>query len=101
MRADRSQSTLILVLKKKRFILKKIITIFILAQGLIGCSLMSSTGEFASNNKTEYLHSRNSQGLLISKPLSDANISDFYQLSNQTTQVTGISIKPPVIRTSE
>lgn len=80
--------------------MKKNIAIFILIQGFTACSQIS-TAEFASNNKFEYLHSRNGQGLIIPKPLSDANISDFYLLPNQTSSIKVISIKPPVIQASE
>ncbi len=80
-----------------RFILKRIVTIFIFLQALSGCALLPSS-EFSSNDTHEYLHSRNGQNLVINQPLTDSNISDFYQLPNQTKPAK-ISIKPPVIPT--
>ena len=81
----------------KRFILKKIVTICILLQGLAGCELLPSA-EFASNDKYEYLHSKNGNSMVIEKPLTNANISDFYVLPENTKQPAKVSIKPPVVR---
>ena len=77
------------------------ILVCVVAQALTGCSLIPHTEEFASNYKSAYLHSKNGQNLVIPKPLSDANLSDFYQLPNQSASVLVISIKPPMIRASE
>lgn len=79
--------------------MKKIIIIFMMLQGLEGCDFFPSS-EFSSNNKSEYLHSKNGPNLVINKPLSDSNISDFYQLQNQTRPAK-ISIKPPVVHTND
>ncbi len=75
--------------------MKKIVTIFVFLQALSGCALLPSA-EFSSNDTHEYLHSRNGQNLVINRPLTASNISNFYQLPNQTKPAK-ISIKPPVI----
>ncbi len=75
--------------------MKKIVTIFVFLQALSGCALLPSA-EFSSNDTHEYLHSRNGKNLGINRPLTDSNISNFYQLPNQTKPAK-ISIKPPVI----
>lgn len=82
-----------------RFILKKVITIFMVLPTLAGCGLLPS-GEFSSNDKHQYLHSKNGQNIVVNRPLTDSNMSDFYQLPNQTKPAK-ISIKPPVIQSSE
>lgn len=74
--------------------MKKIVIIFALS-GLTACRLLPNA-EFDSNNKSQYLHSRNGANLVISPPLSDQNISDFYQLPTQNKPAK-ISISAPVI----
>ena len=66
---------------------------------LVGCSMLPSS-EFSSNDKHEYLHSKNGQNIVVNRPLTDSNMSDFYQLPNQMKPAK-ISIKPPVIHPSE
>ena len=66
---------------------------------LTGCSQFSSS-EFSSNNKKDYLHAKNGPNLVINQPLSDDNISDFYQLPDQR-KIATISIKPPVVQTKD
>ncbi|MCR9191240.1 MAG: hypothetical protein NXI01_01080 [Gammaproteobacteria bacterium] len=62
--------------------------------GLSGCNGLLSNTEFASNNETQYLKSKNGKDLVVKPPLSSENISDFYRLPNQT-QAAKVSIKPP------
>lgn len=76
-----------------------LITIF--GQLCAGYSFFPHTGEFDSNYKSAYLHSKNGSNLIIPKPLTDANLSDFYLLPNQTTSVLVISTNPPIVKTSE
>lgn len=68
--------------------------------GLVGCFSFFSNNEFASNNKKDYLHSKNGTQLVINKPLTDVNTSDFYQLPDQN-KIATISIKPPVVQTRD
>ena len=75
--------------------MKKIVPVYICCHLLCCCSLLSSD-EFSSNYKQAYLHSKNGQYLVIPPPLTDANVSNFYQLPNQT-KLAKISIKPPII----
>lgn len=77
--------------------MKKIITICILLQGLAGCELLPSS-EFASNDKHEYLHSKNGKSMVIEQPLTNENISDFYVLPENNNRPAKVSIKPPVVR---
>ncbi|PJD91501.1 MAG: hypothetical protein CK424_06750 [Legionella sp.] len=66
-----------------------------LSSMLAGCQILSTT-EYATNNRDQYLQSRNGPGLVIPKPLSDSNISEFYRLPDQT-QPARIGITPPVV----
>ncbi len=79
--------------------MKKIFISYLILTGLVGCGLMPS-GEFSSNNKKDYLRSKNGPNLVINKPLTDANTSDFYQLPDQK-KIATISIKPPVVQTRD
>ena len=81
------------------FILKKISIVLMVLSTLTGCGLLPSA-EFSSNDKHEYLHSKNGKNIVVNPPLTDANMSDFYQLPNQTKPAK-ISIKPPVIHTGD
>lgn len=60
---------------------------------LAGCDFISKT-EYASNDKLQYLKSRNGPDLVIPPPLSGSNISAFYRLPDQT-QHAKVAINPP------
>lgn len=60
---------------------------------LSGCGFLSTT-EYASNDKSQYLKSKNGPDLVIAEPLTAQNISDFYRLPDQTNAAK-ISIRPP------
>jgi len=63
---------------------KFFVCLFGLSLGLSGCNGLLSNSEFASNNETQYLKSKNGKDLVVKPPLSSDNISDFYRLPNQT-----------------
>ncbi|ARG98040.1 hypothetical protein [Legionella micdadei] len=68
--------------------MKKIALLLISAQLLAACSAYTSNGE------KQYLQSRNGPKVVVPPPLTDANISHFYDLPNQT-QSAQVGIVPP------
>lgn len=60
---------------------------------LSGCSVFNPT-QYASSEKKQYMKSQNGPNLVVPQPLSTSNISDFYQLPDQT-QPANVSIVPP------
>ncbi len=56
--------------------------------------LLPSCSHYASNGEKQYLLSRNGATLVIPPPLTDNNISHFYDLPQQN-QNAKVSIAPP------
>ncbi len=50
---------------------------------------------FASNNKTQYLESKNAPDLVVEKPLTASNLSGFYRLP-PAPKHPKVDILPPV-----
>ena len=72
--------------------MKKIVVLVFLL-GLLG----SCSSQFATNGERLYMTSQNGPGLKVPPPLTDMNISPFYNLPNQENRNLGVSIKPPVV----
>lgn len=71
-----------------RFVVKKIAVISSLLL-ISACSM-----HYGSNGETLYLASRNGPNLVVPAPLTDTDISHFYELPNQNQPAT-VSIVPP------
>lgn len=69
--------------------MKKLSFMLIGVLALVGCS------RYSSNAETLYLTSRNGEKSAVPPPLTDANISHFYDLPPQTKDPR-VSIVPPV-----
>jgi uncharacterized lipoprotein len=69
---------------------KKLSVLLLVLTALAGCS-----SSYYSNAEEEYLRSRNGEKLVVPPPLTNANISYFYNLPPQT-QDARVSIAPPV-----
>lgn len=69
--------------------MKKISCIILTAGWLTACS-----SYYTSNGEKQYLESRNGERLLIPPPLTDSNISHFYDLPNPEGS-TNVSVAPP------
>jgi len=69
---------------------KKLSFIVLAALALTACN-----SRYASNGENLYLQSRNGEALVVPPPLTSANISNFYDLPQQT-QDARVSIAPPV-----
>lgn len=50
---------------------------------------------FASNNKTQYQESKNAPDLVVERPLTTSNLSDFYRLPPPPPQGKTVSVAPP------
>jgi len=61
---------------------------------LTACSSFNPT-HYASNDRDQYLKSRNGPLPVVAPPLTTSNISDFYNLPPQTENAR-VSIVPPV-----
>lgn len=59
-------------------------------------SLASCSSHYASNAGKVYLKSRNGPDLVVSPPLTTANLGYFYNLPPQT-QNAKVSIRPPTV----
>lgn len=76
--------------------LKKLCCSFVLIGLLGGC-----TSQFATNGEKLYMYSKNGPGVNIPPPLTDANISPFYNLPTRDNRNLGVSIAPPVVAIEE
>lgn len=72
-----------------------IITGFLLVGALSACS------HYATNGEKLYLQSKNGPGVRVPPPLTDSNISPFYNLPNPTKPVSKVSIEPPIVAPEE
>ena len=69
-------------------VVKKFGFIFILGLLSVGCT------QYTSNGEKEYLHARNGAKVVVPPPLTDSNISHFYDLPQQN-QSALVNIAPP------
>lgn len=70
----------------------------------LGCLALSllvlgSCSKYSSNGESLYLQSRNGQKVEVPPPLTSSNISNFYDLPEQT-QNANVSIEPPIEATT-
>ncbi|KTC81642.1 hypothetical protein [Legionella brunensis] len=61
---------------------------------ILSVSLLSACSNYASNGEAQYLRSKNGPTVVVPPPLTDSNISHFYDLPAQT-QNARVSIAPP------
>lgn len=61
---------------------------------LLAPCLLSACAQLLSIGEKDYLHSKNGPSITIQPPLTDANVSHFYDLPAQTKPAR-VSIKPP------
>ncbi|NCT56660.1 MAG: hypothetical protein GW760_02970 [Legionella sp.] len=59
-------------------------------------SLCGCNTPFASNDKDQYLESRNAPDMMIKPPLTTSNLSDFYTLPAAPEYPKKVDILPPV-----
>ncbi|MBA3535049.1 MAG: hypothetical protein H0T84_00305 [Tatlockia sp.] len=55
--------------------------------------LLAACSQFASNGDKQYLNSKNGARVVVPPPMTDSNISRFYDLPPQN-QNAGVSIRP-------
>ncbi|RUR10249.1 hypothetical protein [Legionella sp. km772] len=65
----------------------------------LGLLVLSSCSKYSSNGENLYLQSRNGQRVEVPPPLTSSNISNFYDLPEQTQNAT-VNIEPPVEATT-
>ena len=63
--------------------------------GIVVLFLISCSSQFASNGEKLYLRSSNGPGLVVQPPLTDMNISHFYDLPAQLNKSPKMSVVPP------
>lgn len=61
---------------------------------VLGGMVLSSCSHYASNGEYQYLQSRNGPSLVVPPPLTESNISFYYNLPAQTGDPR-VSIAPP------
>ncbi|WED42130.1 hypothetical protein [Legionella cardiaca] len=61
---------------------------------ILSMSLLSACSNYASNGESQYLRSKNGPMVMVPPPLTDSNISHFYDLPPQN-QNARVSIAPP------
>ncbi|KTD18398.1 hypothetical protein [Legionella jordanis] len=61
---------------------------------MISMWLLTACSNYASNGESLYLKSRNGAAVAVPPPLTDSNISHFYDLP-QSNQNARVSIAPP------
>lgn len=61
---------------------------------ILSVVLLPACTNYASNGESQYLRSRNGQIVAVPPPLTDSNISHFYDLPAQN-QNARVSIAPP------
>lgn len=61
---------------------------------IISFLTLTACSKYAGNGDNHYLNSRNSAPLVVPPPLTNANISHFYDLPAQTQSAT-VSLAPP------
>ncbi|MDF1678168.1 MAG: hypothetical protein P1U32_05685 [Legionellaceae bacterium] len=82
--------------------MKHVWTLFLSIFGIVSCSM--PLGEpfhtvldvpFATNNKTQYLESKNAPDLVVEPPLTTSNLSGFYRLPPPPKNPKS-SVSPPI-----
>lgn len=61
---------------------------------LVSIMLLTACSQYASNGEQLYLRSKNGTTVVVPPPLTDSNISHFYDLPQQN-QNAQVSIAPP------
>lgn len=67
---------------------------------ILGAAFLVTLGgcsHYATNGEKLYLQSRNGPGVHVPSPLTDSNISPFYNLPNPSRPIPKVSIEPPVV----
>ncbi|MCH9756786.1 MAG: hypothetical protein K0U37_06330 [Gammaproteobacteria bacterium] len=84
--------------------MKQILVLLIGAFGVSACSMpfeepihTAWSVPFATNDKTQYLESKNAPDLVVEKPLTKANMSGFYRLP-PAPKNPKVDVLPPVER---
>lgn len=72
----------------------------IMAGGLLA-GILSSCSHYATNGEKLYLQSKNGPGVQVPTPLTDSNISPFYNLPNPSGPIARVSIQPPIVAPEE
>lgn len=62
---------------------------------LVGLLVLTGCSRYSSNGENLYLQSRNGQKIEVPPPLTSSNISNFYDLPEQT-QSAHVEIEPPL-----
>jgi uncharacterized lipoprotein len=75
---------------KRGFVVKKIG--FFLGSAL----LLTACSQFASNGDKQYLQSKNGARVVVPPPMTDSNISHFYDLPPQSQNAV-VGIRPPAV----
>ena len=73
-------------------VVKKSVVISLIALFLVACS-----SQFASHGERLYLRSKNGPGVVVPPPLTDSNISHFYDLPVQQNKHPRASVVPPPV----
>jgi uncharacterized lipoprotein len=76
-----------------RLIVKKLVVFLVIGYMLTACLSWSKT-DYPSNNQDQYLKSTNGATIVVPKPLTNSNLSDFYILPDQK-QNAKASVLPP------
>lgn len=76
--------------------MKKSVVFSIVALFIVGCST-----QFASNGEKLYLRNKNGPGIVVQPPLTDTNISHFYDLPTQQNKHPKVSVVPPTIEANK
>lgn len=75
--------------------MKKIAVIDVIICSLSLILLSACSSRYASNAETQYLKSRNGNALVVPPPMTNTNISHFYDLTQGRENVM-VSIIPPI-----
>ena len=75
--------------------MKKIVVVGVVVLFLVSCST-----KFASHGDRLYLRSKNGPGVMVAPPLTDNNISHFYDLPAQPNKHPSVSVAAPMIDTN-
>lgn len=75
--------------------MKKMIVVLLGVLCLLGCS------QFESNGEKLYLRSKNGPNIVEPPPLTDSNISHFYDLPPQPKKGFHVGVEPPNVEPNE
>ncbi len=62
---------------------------------IISCCLVGCSSKYATNDKQQYLESRNGAPLVVPPPLTRSNLSGFYELPEPDAGQRKVSVVPP------